>query len=122
MRAKILSAVYAAWGAQHFILSANPAVVTLAAVAWIATEAVVVVGASVLAADATETVVSRCRSLRLNRHPPSGPGEKRTRAPAAAPATGQEAPAAPSQAGEPGQQEKQVGDVVSVLASVAEGN
>ncbi len=117
MRAKLLSAVYAAIGVQCFILSANPTFSSVAEVAWIVTQAVVVAGASILASDATGYIVDKVRTVLFDQ-----PLSRRRGAPPSTPA----APApAPSSTAAQSAKEKAgggKGEVVSTLASVAEAD
>lgn len=119
MRAKLLSAVYAAIGVQRFILSSNPTFSSVAEVAWIVTQAVVVAGASILASDATGYLVDKARTVLFDQPlakrrgvPPSTP---------AAPATAPSSTAASTQSAKEKERGAK-GEVVSTLASVAEAD
>ena len=114
MRAKILSAVYAAIGVQQFILPADPTFSSITQVAWIVTESVVIAGASILASDATRYLVDKTRTVLFDQ-----PFSRRREGPAssAPPASSSAAaPARPVKKKESGPQ----GEVVSTLVSVAE--
>jgi hypothetical protein len=77
MRCKVLTALYAAVGVQHFILPQEFTFSSIPQVAWMITEAVVVVGASILASDATKFLVEKVRVVLFDQPAPRT-NEKRT--------------------------------------------